>query len=93
MARRFIASGRVQGVGFRNYVEHMAEKIGVDGFVRNLRDGRVEVLAFGTRTQLKKMQAALEMGPMLSHVAAVTEEPAVVDPRYVGNFVIETTME
>jgi acylphosphatase len=44
LARRYIFSGRVQGVGFRNKTTEFAEQIGLNGFVRNLSDGRVELL-------------------------------------------------
>jgi acylphosphatase len=93
LARRFTVSGRVQGVGFRNYVEHVAGTIGVQGYVRNRRDGRVEVLAIGTPEQLKQLRPALERGPMMSRVTDLLEEPASVDARYRGNFIIELTME
>ena len=93
MARRYNVSGRVQGVGFRNYVERAAEKIGVHGYVRNRRDGRVEVFAMGTPEQLKEMRAALEKGPMMSRVDGVAEEPDTVEAKYLGNFGIEFTVE
>jgi acylphosphatase len=93
VARRYTVSGRVQGVGFRCFVEHAAEKIGVRGFVRNRRDGSVEVYAIGTPEQLKKLRQALEKGPIVSHVLAVQEEPDAVDARYAGNFTIELTSE
>ena len=86
-------SGRVQGVGFRNYVEHVAEKIGLDGFVRNRRDGCVEVYAIGKPEQLKQLRIALERGPIMSYVAGVQEEPDTLDTRYLGNFTIEFTAE
>lgn len=85
--------GRVQGVGFRNYVEHVAEKIGVHGFVRNRRDGNVEVYAIGTHEQLKKLRVALERGPIMSYVSGVQEEPEAVDARYLEIFTIEFTVE
>jgi acylphosphatase len=44
VARRFLVSGRVQGVGFRWFVKQTAEREGVTGWVRNLHDGRVEAL-------------------------------------------------
>jgi acylphosphatase len=91
LARRYIVTGRVQGVGFRNYVEHVAAKIGVQGYVRNRRDGSVEVLAMGTHEQLKQLRTALERGPMMSHVAGVLEESAAVEEQYLGNFIIEFT--
>ena len=93
VARRYNVSGRVQGVGFRNYVEHVAGKIGVHGYVRNLRDGRVEVFAMGSPEELKQLRGALERGPMMSRVDGVAEEPDRVEKRYLGNFVIEITIE
>jgi len=93
VARRYNVSGRVQGVGFRNYVEHVAGKIGVHGYVRNRRDGRVEVFAMGSPEVLKQLRAALERGPMMSRVAIVAEEPDTVEAQYIGNFVIEITVE
>ncbi|HYA61879.1 MAG TPA: acylphosphatase [Candidatus Sulfotelmatobacter sp.] len=93
LARRYTVSGRVQGVGFRNYVEHVAEKIGLDGFVRNRRDGCVEVYAIGKPEQLKQLRIALERGPIMSYVAGVQEEPDALDARYLGNFTIEFTAE
>lgn len=93
MARRYNVSGRVQGVGYRNFVEHVAAKIGVDGFVRNRRDGRVEVYAIGKPEQLEKLRTALEKGPMMSHVSGVDEEPDSVDPKYRGIFTVEYTVD
>jgi len=91
VARRYIVSGRVQGVGFRNYVEHVAEKLGIDGYVRNQRDGSVEVLAVAEPERLKRLRSALEKGPTLSRVDKVREEPERLDERYVGQFVIEVS--
>lgn len=92
LARRYIVSGRVQGVGFRNYVEYVAEKLEVHGYVRNRRDGRVEVFAISTPERLKQLRNALEKGPMMSQVTNVLEEPDRVDERYLGSFVIEMTI-
>lgn len=92
MARRYIVSGRVQGVGFRNYVEHVAGKLEVDGYVRNRRDGSVEVYAISSPERLKQLRFALEKGPMMSRVTNVLEEPDRVDEKYLGNFAIEMTI-
>jgi acylphosphatase len=92
-ARRYNVSGRVQGVGFRNYVEQVAGNIGVAGYVRNRRDGRVEVLAMGSPEQLNELRLALERGPMMSRVDGVAEEADTVEARYLGDFVIEITVE
>jgi acylphosphatase len=93
LARRYIVSGRVQGVGFRNFVEHMARKIGVHGFVRNRRDGSVEVYGIGQPEQLKQLRAALHKGPMMSQVSEIQEDPDSVKPQYLGDFTIEVTAD
>jgi acylphosphatase len=91
LARRYIVSGRVQGVGFRYYVEHVAGELGLAGYVRNRRDGRVEVFAIGFPEHLQQLRAALEKGPALSRVTGVHEELASPDERYRGSFTIEIT--
>ena len=91
VARRYVVTGRVQGVGYRNFVEHLANKIEIDGYVRNLGDGSVEVLAMGTPENLYKLRKGLERGPMMARVSGVSEEPSAVESRYAGNFTIEFT--
>jgi acylphosphatase len=91
VARRYVVTGRVQGVGYRNFVEHTAGKIRVDGFVRNRRDGSVEVFAMGTAEELLKLRKALECGPMMAQVSHVAEEPSTVETKYEGNFTVEFT--
>ena len=81
----------VQGVGFRFYTQRIAEKVRVSGFVRNLRDGRVEVLAIGTPDQHQELRRQLERGPLGSDVTEVLEEPAPVEAQYDGSFVINAT--
>lgn len=70
-ACRWLISGRVQGVGFRWYVQRRAEECGVVGWVRNLPDGRVEVVSKGDSQALATLHAALTQGPRLSHVENV----------------------
>jgi len=91
VARRYMVTGHVQGVGYRNYVEHTAGKLNVDGYVRNRRDGSVEVFAMGTTEELQKLRKALERGPIMAQVARVAEEPSDVEAKYVGNFTVEFT--
>jgi acylphosphatase len=67
-ARRFIVRGRVQGVGFRWFVEREAHILGIAGWVRNNHDGSVEVLAQGTREQLSALHARLREGPRAARV-------------------------
>ena len=91
VARRYMVTGRVQGVGYRNFVEHTAGKLNVDGYVRNRRDGSVEVFAMGTAEELAKLRGALERGPMMAQVRRVSEEPSEVEAKYIGNFTVEFT--
>ena len=77
-ARRFIVSGRVQGVGFRFFVQSAAEREGLRGWVRNLPDGRVEVMAEGEADGLDRLEQALQRGPEMARVAGVVTEPAAV---------------
>jgi acylphosphatase len=86
--RRYLVSGSVQGVGFRLFTQHAAQKLRVVGYVRNRFDGRVEVLATGTPDQLAGLRSILEKGPRFSSVSEVREEPAEPDPEYNNGFVI-----
>jgi len=91
VARRYVVTGRVQVVGYRNFVEHTAAKIGVDGYVRNRRDGSVEIFAMGTDEELEKLRKALERGSIMAQVGRVSEEPSQVEAKYIGNFTVEFT--
>ena len=64
-------AGRVQGVGFRAFVEQCAEAYHLNGWVRNRWDGSVEVLVEGERSALERMLAALRQGPRASNVTDV----------------------
>jgi len=72
-ARRFLVRGRVQGVGFRWFVEREAHILGIAGWVRNNADGAVEVFAQGTREQINNLLAQLRRGPRAARVDAVDE--------------------
>jgi acylphosphatase len=78
IARRATVSGRVQGVGFRFFAERAARELGVVGWVRNLRDGRVESVVEGDQEAVTSYLDRLREGPQGSRVAevAVEEVPA-----------------
>jgi acylphosphatase len=69
-----IVEGRVQGVGFRAFVEQSAEALELKGWVRNRWEGSVEVVAEGERQDLEKLLAALRRGPRASGVSEVRFE-------------------
>jgi acylphosphatase len=77
-ARRWLISGRVQGVGFRWFVEKNATSIGLRGWVRNEDDGRVHVYAVGSPDQLNELRALLHRGPRLAEIRGVEEQEAIV---------------
>jgi acylphosphatase len=87
-SRRYFISGMVQGVGYRFFAQHAAEKLHLCGFVRNLRDGRVEVYAIGASGHLAELRSALERGPRFARVTGVREEIAQFDSRYANDFII-----
>ena len=70
-AKRFLVRGRVQGVGFRWFVEREAHTLGIAGWVRNRMDGTVEVLAIGSREQLAQLHSHLRQGPRAARVDEV----------------------
>ena len=76
LARRFRVTGRVQGVGFRWFVSRAARGLGLAGWVRNLPDGSVEVVAAGAAVPLDRFAEELQRGPAGARVAAleVTDE-------------------
>jgi acylphosphatase len=78
--RRYLIRGRVQGVGFRWFVEAEARTLGLAGWVRNNPDGSVEVLAKGPREQLSALRGRLQQGPRASRVDAVEESEAAQQP-------------
>ena len=68
-----IIRGRVQGIFYRDNTAQQAQKLGLTGFVRNLPDGAVEVVAEGEEEQLKKLAALCRRGPALAKVEKTEE--------------------
>jgi acylphosphatase len=88
MTKRYVVTGRVQGVGFRWFVQREAEALGLRGWVRNTIDGAVEVLADGSADQLAALTAKLKQGPRAARVDNV-EESAAEAPANLRDFRIE----
>ncbi len=83
-ARRFIISGRVQGVGFRYFAVRAARDLCITGTVRNLADGTVEAIAEGSRSSIMEFRNTLERGPSYGHVTRVDETEMKPTGRYAG---------
>ena len=84
VARRYIISGRVQGVGFRYFTEAAAVREGIHGWVRNLPDGRVEAVAEGEASAVDRFESRLRHGPPGARVEDVEVEDTVPVGRDAG---------
>ncbi len=89
VAKRYYVSGRVQGVGYRYFAQRVALRLGVAGYVKNLRDGRVEVYAVGATDSLSSLRTELERGPRAATVSGVIEQMAAFEPHSADEFSIE----
>jgi acylphosphatase len=78
VARRFLISGRVQGVGFRWFTKDAADREGATGWVKNLPDGRVEALVEGELEAVTRVERLIRSGPPGSRIETVRVD--VEDP-------------
>ena len=69
--RRYLISGRVQGVFYRSSAQQYARSLSLSGWVRNRRDGRVELFASGSEEQLEELEKWLEIGPEYAKVTNI----------------------
>jgi acylphosphatase len=88
LARKYEISGRVQGVGFRFFVERWANQLGVCGYVKNRWDGSVEVYAIGEAEALEELKLRLTEGPRSARVSSLEESDEPVRKGY-SKFLIE----
>ncbi|MBO0721322.1 MAG: acylphosphatase [Blastocatellia bacterium] len=82
VARQFLISGYVQGIGYRFFVLRAAARHQVLGTVRNLEDGRVEVIAEGEREAMEEFKKDLATGPALANVMDIDETDLPVTNRF-----------
>jgi acylphosphatase len=84
VARRFLVSGRVQGVGFRFFAREAAQLEGLNGWVRNLPDGRVELHVEGEREAVDRLERRIRRGPPASRVDHVDVDDTAPSERATG---------
>jgi acylphosphatase len=84
IARKYQISGRVQGVGFRAFTEAQAAVEGLHGWVRNLADGRVEVLLEGDEEAVDRAEAKLRRGPAGARIQGVIVDEVAPSGRATG---------
>ncbi len=73
-ARLVVISGRVQGMGYRDWMVREATRLGVEGWVRNRADGTVEALVAGDVAAVQALLSACRRGPPLARVSEIREE-------------------
>ena len=73
IGRRYYVHGRVQGVGFRYFVQRAGRELGLDGYAKNRADGSVEVYASGPEERLSELKQLLWEGPGLARVDRIEE--------------------
>ena len=89
--RRLTVTGRVQGVAYRAWTVGIARELGLVGWVRNRRDGSVEITARGEREALDTLAAQCRQGPLMARVEDVTVTAAADDPDLGSSFVQTVT--
>ncbi len=85
-ARLYHVRGRVQGVGYRNFIQQAAARLAVTGWTRNLDDGRVVVFAQGPLEQMTEFEGLLSKGPRFAEVSGV--EFSIATPEHLASFII-----
>lgn len=76
IAKRLEISGRVQGVGYRDWIVAKARNLGLSGWVRNMPNGSVEALIAGDTAAVEELARLCRRGPRLAEVASIEENPA-----------------
>jgi acylphosphatase len=90
MVRHYLIKGRVQGVGFRWFVQREAAEIGLRGWVRNTDEGHVEVLTAGEKQDIEELETALRKGSRGSRVDGIVKHDlADEEAERLGPFEIE----
>jgi acylphosphatase len=89
-AKRLIVSGRVQGVGYRDWLVNKARALGVSGWVRNRIDGSVEALVAGETAAVEELLRLCRRGPRMAEVVSIEEELAD-PPEHFGFHQLPTT--
>ena len=82
IARTYVISGRVQGVGYRYFAQSVAHQLGICGDVKNLSNGSVEVYAIGNENSLEQFKRQLAEGPRSARVTGIEESGDTVREKY-----------
>ena len=89
-SKRLVISGRVQGVGFRDWMVQKARELGISGWVRNRLDGSVEALVAGDIAAVEELLRLCRRGPRMAEVVSI-EEDLADPPEHFGFRQIPTT--
>ena len=92
VANHILITGKVQGVGFRYFTKKVAEDLNLNGWVRNLADGRVEIVVNGPKDDLLEFQDIIKRGPVSSRVDELSCLLVELSKSY-SEFIIEVNGE
>ncbi len=92
ITRHLTVRGRVQGVGYRNYLEYKALQLGVCGWVRNYNDGSVEAMVQGPPAAVAAIIECAQRGPRASQVSGVAVSTVAAAEDFRGRFEIRQTL-
>jgi len=92
ITRHLTVRGRVQGVGYRNYLEYKALQLGVSGWVRNRNDGSVEATVQGSEAAVATIIECAQRGPRASQVSGVTVSDVAAAEDFGGHFETRQTI-
>lgn len=84
VAKRLVISGRVQGVGFRFFVVQAARRLEIAGYVRNLRDGTVEIVAEGKPIDVRALEMDVLAGPRYGRPDRIETDDIALSGQYIG---------
>lgn len=90
MVKHIRISGRVQGVGFRHFIKKNADRIGINGWVKNCTDGTVEALFSGEEDKVRQMLQLSKRGPAAAYVKEVKVIEKGSIPDYLSGFEVRT---
>jgi len=85
--KKIIIEGRVQGVGFREFVRKRATSYGLKGYVKNVGENRLEIVVCGDENKINSLIKDCKRGPLLAHVSSCSIEDIDIDEEFDGFYI------
>lgn len=85
--KRIIIEGRVHGIGFREFIRRKAISYGLVGYVKNVGDDKIEIIAADDEKKIEMLVKDCKKGPLLAHVKSVSVEDVELDEKFDGFYI------